>query len=233
MKPGTGTEEPLIDAPRSAPSPHHKHIFAPEWAAVIGTLAIGLLYLALPERLTFGPNWLLLALEVFLLAPLIFTWMIGRPLRHITIRLLALALLAVVTLGLALSIAYLVRDITLPSFKHANILLSSAALLWSTNILVFALWYFEIDGGGPHQRIHLGHQAADFLFPQQVDGNKTGWTAQFVDYLFLAFTCATALSPADTFPLTRKAKTLMMIEATLSIIIIVLLAARAVNILGS
>ena len=71
------------------------------------------------------------------------------------------------------------------------------------------------------------------MFPQQVDGNKTGWAPQFVDYLFVAFTGATALSPADTFPLTRKAKTLMMIEAMLSIIIIILLAARAVNILGS
>jgi len=70
------------------------------------------------------------------------------------------------------------------------------------------------------------------MFPQQVDGNSTKWAPHFVDYLFLAFTDATALSPADTFPLTRPAKALMMIEAVLSMIIIVLLAARAVNIYG-
>ncbi len=71
------------------------------------------------------------------------------------------------------------------------------------------------------------------MFPQQTEGNKTGWAPRFLDYLFLAFTGATALSPADTFPLTRPAKALMMIEALLSMTIIVLLAARAVNIVGS
>jgi hypothetical protein len=136
-----------------------------------------------------------------------------------------------VTAGLAISIALLV--ITLPTNRHANTLLSSAALLWCSNILVFALWYWEIDGGGPHRRLHSGHQASDLMFPQQLDGNKAGWVPQFVDYLFVAFTGATALSPTDTYPLTRKAKTLMMIEAMLSIIIIILLAARAINILGS
>jgi hypothetical protein len=78
-----------------------------------------------------------------------------------------------------------------------------------------------------------GHQAADFMFPQQADGNKTGWAPLFIDYVFLAFTASTALSPADTFPLSRPAKLLMMMESILSLIIIVLLAARAVNILGS
>ena len=114
-----------------------------------------------------------------------------------------------------------------------SFLLRSAALLWITNILVFALWYWEFDGGGPHKRHKSGHQAADFMFPQQADGNKTGWVPEFVDYLFVAFTGATALSPADTLPLSRPAKLLMVTEAMLSLIIIVLLAARAVNILGS
>ncbi len=113
------------------------------------------------------------------------------------------------------------------------ILLRSAALLWGFNILVFALWYWEIDGGGPYKRHLAGHQATDFMFPQQADGNKTGWVSHFFDYLFLAFTGATALSPADTYPLTPLAKALMMMEAVLSMTIIVLLAARAVNILGS
>ena len=202
----------------------------PRWAAVIGTLAIGFLYLALPQELTFGPSWLLLALEIVLLLPLLYSWITRRPLPHITIRILTLAILGVVTLGLAGSIALLIY--TLPGNKQASFLLRSAGLLWCSNILVFALWYWEIDGGGPHKRRLSGHKAADLMFPQQVDGNTTGWIATFIDYLFVAFTGATALSPTDTYPLTPRAKILMMVEAIFSLIIIVLLAARAVNILG-
>ncbi|HYL41904.1 MAG TPA: hypothetical protein VEU97_00845 [Ktedonobacteraceae bacterium] len=231
MKPSTETTEPTKQAAQNPLSPHHRHVFTPKWAAVIGALAIGVLYLALPGHLTFGPSWIPLTLEILLFIPLIFSWATRRPLKQRTIRLLALLLLGVVTTGLAISITLLV--ITLPTNRQASTLLSSAALLWCSNILVFALWYWEIDCGGPHQRFHSDHQAVDLMFPQQIDGNKTGWAPQFVDYLFVAFTGATALSPTDTYPLTRKAKALMMIEAMLSIIIIILLAARAVNILGS
>ena len=212
----------------------HKHtvIFNPRWAVIIGILAIGFLYLALPESLTFGPNWLLLAIEAVLLIPLLFFGITHRPIPHITLRLFAFSVLAVVTAGLAASITLLVYELLYEKVKP-SFLLRSAAVLWVTNILVFALWYWEVDGGGPHKRHKSGHQAADFMFPQQANGNKTGWVPEFVDYLFVAFTDATALSPADTFPLTRLAKLLMMAEAILSLVIIVLLAARAVNILSS
>lgn len=233
MKSTEESQHSTPDTTGNEAAPHkHTVIFNPRWAVIIGILAIGLLYLALPESLTPGPSWLLLAIEAALLIPLIFIGMTHRPVPHITIRLFACAVLAVVTAGLAASIALLVYELLYEKVKP-NFLLRSAALLWFTNILVFALWYWEIDGGGPHKRHMSGHQAADFMFPQQADGNKTGWVPEFVDYLFLAFTGATALSPADTFPLTRPAKLLMMAEAILSLIIIVLLAARAVNILGS
>ncbi len=215
---------------KSLPAHDRHNDRAPRWAAVIGTLAIGFLYLALPQELTFGPSWLLLALEIVLLLPLLYSWTTHRPLPHVTIRILTLAILGVVTLGLAGSIALLIY--TLPGNKQASVLLRSAGLLWCSNILVFALWYWEIDGGGPHKRRLSGHKAADLMFPQQVDGNTTGWIATFIDYLFVAFTGATALSPTDTYPLTPRAKMLMMVEAIFSLIIIVLLAARAVNILG-
>src|SRR5437588_8083810 len=210
----------------------HTVIFNPRWAVITGILAIGFLFLALPEGLTFGPSWLLLAIEAVLLIPLIFVGLTRRPIPHITLRLFAFSVLAVVTLALAASIVLLVNALITGSTKGI-FLLRSAAVLWVTNILIFALWYWEVDGGGPHKRHKSGHQAADFMFPQQADGNKTGWVAEFVDYLFVAFTAATALSPADTFPLTRRAKLLMMAEAILSMVIIVLLAARAVNILSS
>lgn len=202
---------------------------APKWAAIIGILVLGVLYIVLPDRLTIGPKWLLLVVEVILLLPIVLSRITRRTLSHRTIRILAMAVLAAVTLALASGVALLI--ITLPENRQAKDLLRSAVLLWCFNILVFALWYWEIDGGGPLKRHQAGHQAADFMFPQQANGNPGNWVPFFLDYLFLAFTGATALSPADTFPLTRKAKGLMMVEAVLSMAILVLLAARAVNIL--
>jgi uncharacterized membrane protein len=230
MQPVNETQRTTTDATDDAHEAQEKEVGAiTRWAALAGALAIGILYLALPEKLTFGPSWLLLVIEAVLLLPFLLASIFRHPLRHIMARITGLTLLGVVTAGLAGSIALLIN--TLPTEKGV-VLLRSAALLWCTNILVFALWYWEIDGGGPRKRLNSGHQATDFMFPQQVDGNSTKWAPHFVDYLFLAFTDATALSPADTFPLTRPAKALMMIEAVLSMIIIVLLAARAVNIYG-
>jgi hypothetical protein len=203
----------------------------PLWETTIGILAIGIIYFALPPNLIIGPNWLLLVIEAVMLLPLIVSIVIKPVFRYGTVRMITLALLGLVTLALALSIALLI--LTLPADKRATNLLRSAALLWGFNILVFGLWYWEVDGGGPLKRHLSGHQAADFMFPQQVNGNTSGWVPHFLDYLFLAFTGATALSPADTYPLTRLAKALMMIEALLSATIIVILAARAVNILGT
>lgn len=212
----------------SAPDPHQAGV-APRWTAIVGTLVLAVLYLVFPDKLVIGPKWLLLVIEVILLLPLALSRITHRTLPHITIRILAMAALAAATLALASGVALLI--ITLPENRQPRGLLGSAALLWFFNILVFALWYWEIDGGGPLKRHQAGHQAADFMFPQQANGNPGKWVPYFFDYLFLAFTGATALSPADTFPLTRKAKGLMMVEAVLSMTMIVLLAARAVNIL--
>lgn len=214
---------------------HHAHQeMTARWAALLGLIAAGLIYLALPSRLIIGPNWLLLAIEAVFIIPLVIYMRSGRKLSPATIRVLVMVLLGILTLALAVGVLLLIFLITTESRRvTAEILLRSAALLWGFNILVFALWYWEVDGGGPYKRHLAGHQATDFMFPQQVDGNKSGWVSHFFDYLFLAFTGATALSPADTFPLTRQAKALMMIEALLSMTIIVLLAARAVNILGN
>jgi hypothetical protein len=115
-----------------------------------------------------------------------------------------------------------------------KILLRSAVALWVTNILVFALWYWRLDAGGPHEREKVsGHQDGAFLFPQMNmgAGSDLEWSPNFVDYLFLAFNTSTALSPADTQVLSRWAKIMMMTQATISLAVIALLAARAVNIL--
>ncbi len=204
---------------------------APRWAALIGLLAFGILYAALPDRVTIGPNWLLLALEGVLLLPVLLFGIAKRPLRNEIIRILIFALLAVITIALIGGIILFV--ITLPNkgASEAKALLRTAALLWVSNVLVFALWYWEIDGGGPRKRHENGHQAADFMFPQQVNGNDGSWAPHFIDYLFVGFTGATALSPADTYPLTRRAKGLMMIEALNAMAILGIIVGRIVNIL--
>jgi uncharacterized membrane protein len=207
---------------------------APRWLALIAALLCGLLYAVLPPWLTLGPNWLPLVLEGIIVAGVIVFRFLARSgwhSQHIhrLQRHLAFGLLAIVTLALGSAVVLLIFN--LPRSTRADILLRAAALLWTSNILVFALWYWEIDGGGPAGRHRRGHRAADFLFPQQANGNSSGWVPHFLDYLFLAFTTATAFSPTDTMPLTRRAKALMMLESLLSLLVLAILAARAVNIL--
>ncbi len=205
---------------------------APRWAAAIGMLAFGLLYAALPDRVTIGPNWLLLAFEGVLLTPLfVVSGITQRPLRNEITRILIFTVLAVITIALIGGIILFVSTLPNKGASEAKALLRTAALLWVSNVLVFALWYWEIDGGGPRKRHENGHQAADFMFPQQANGNDGSWAPHFIDYLFVGFTGATALSPADTYPLTRLAKVLMMIEALNAMAILAIIVGRIVNIL--
>ncbi len=188
------------------------------WEAILGMLAVGILHAFLPPKLLIGPTWLLLAIEAIFLLPIVFLLLTKSRLLYKALHPLLLMLLGVLTLGLASGMVLLI--IIVVENKNATILLRSALLLWGSNILVFGLWYWQIDGGGPVKRQQSGSQAADFLFPQQENGNPTGWIPCFLDYLFLAFTGATALSPADMFPLTHRAKALMMIEALLSLLVV-------------
>jgi uncharacterized membrane protein len=205
-----------------------EEVVVPSIAALVAILLTGLLYLVLPPNVIIGPNWLLLVVEVVFVVPLIIDVLTAWDLSHAARRLLVLVPLGVSTLAFVVGIALFV--LTLPSNRHATSLLRAAVLLWLFNILIFALWYWEVDGGGPWKRHLSGHRAPDFLFPQQSAGEH--WAPHFLDYLFVAFTGATALSPTDTYPLTRLAKMLMMCEALLSLIIAAILIARAVNILG-
>jgi hypothetical protein len=207
----------------------------PRWPALVALLAVGGLHLSLPSELTFGPDWLLLAVVAVLSVPAVVTHRIRQ---YAANQIFGYALSSVVTLGLIMSLALLVH--ALPQHKEAPIeLLRSAASLWLTNILVFASWYWRLDGGGPHKRmLREVHSDGAFLFPQMMlqQGLKSktdasGWRPNFVDYLFIAFNTSTALSPTDTAVLSRWAKGLMMVQSLISLTTIVLLAARAVNIL--
>jgi hypothetical protein len=200
----------------------------PIWPAFIAMGADALIHYALPERLSVGPRWLLFAVILVLLVPITFTYRIGR---HNVTRILTFVALGALTIALIGSLGLMVQG--LPHHKDApGALLKSAVLLWTTNVLVFALWYWKLDGGGPTGR-QLADSESSFLFPQKMcpEACAPGWSPVFVDYLFLAFNTSTAFSPTDTAVLSRWAKGLMMIQSLISLSVIALLAARAVNIL--
>jgi hypothetical protein len=204
-----------------AQTPHSDHFRLDRtslWGVILGMLAVGVFHAFLPTKLLIGPAWLLLAIEAVFLLPIVFTLLTARGLPYKMLHPLLLTLLSVLTLGLASGITLLI--ITVVGNKYTTILLRSAILLWGSNMLVFGLWYWQIDSGGPVKRHQSGSQAADFLFPQQETGNPPGWIPCFLDYLFLAFTGAIALSPTEMFPLTQRAKVLMMIEILLSLLVV-------------
>jgi hypothetical protein len=213
----------------------------PRWPAVIGLLGGAGLFAVLPKYLSFGPRWLPVAIIAVLLVPT----MLSRLRGHHTInRVLGLGVAGIETFFLVASLIKLVASLLEPHVG-ANMLspvrlLISAGALWFTNVLVFALWYWQLDAGGPHQRDNASKYASDsFLFPQMtmsshqlVECRQALWSPNFVDYLFLAFNASTALSPADTAVLSRWAKLLMMVQALISLTVIAVLAARAINTLN-
>lgn len=202
----------------------------PRWPAFLAMLAAAGVFWALPEPLSLGPGWLLLAVIVALMIPIVIT---NRRGHFRVTRMLTFAALGLITVAMIASLVFLIQGI--PSHREMpKALLRSALALWITNVLVFALWYWKLDAGGPLGRDHSRCKIASaFLFPQLSSDreNYDGWSPQFLDYLFVAFNTSTAFSPTDTAVLSRWAKLATMLQSLISLSILVLLAARAVNIL--
>ena len=207
----------------------------PRWQAFLALLAVAGIYLALPGELVVGPVWLLPVLVVVLLVPTVFAHRTGR---HSLNHVLGIVICAIITLGLIVSVALLV--LTLVGGKEPPLaLLRSGIALWLTNVLVFALWYWRLDGGGPRKRETKGEFGSrSFVFPQmqilKSERERYGmeqWRPQFVDYLFVAFTSSSTFGPTDSPVLAAWAKVLTMIQAAVSLTIVVLLISRAVGIL--
>jgi hypothetical protein len=203
----------------------------PRWLPLIAVLAVSGLYIALPRDLTFGPRLAIPVIVVVLLVPIMIAHQSGW---HWLDHLLGIALSVVLTISMIVSVGLLIQALLAGAESGAE-LLRSAASLWATNILVFALWYWRLDAGGPHVRdLRAHHTSGAFLFPQMVAPKTVipaRWSPRFVDYLFLAFNTSTAFSPTDTPVLTRWGKLLMMLESTISLAVLLILAARAVNII--
>jgi hypothetical protein len=202
----------------------------PRWPAFVAMLAAAGVYLALPEPLSLGPSWLLLVIIVLLLIPIVVS---DRRGHHNVTRILTFTANGIITIAMIASLIHLVKGIP-QHLETPKELLRSASALWIANILLFALWYWKLDAGGPLGRARpRGILNSSFLFPQMLsrEGQESSWTPHFVDYLFLAFNTSTAFSPTDTAVLSRWAKLGMMVQSLISLTIVALLAARAVNIL--
>jgi hypothetical protein len=218
----------------------------PRWHASLAVLAAMLLYITLPPKLTIGPGWVAPMLVLVLLVPL----SILAPRRHRETRrtrIWSITLIAIVNFFNIVSVLLLVAAFFRPekaALHQPGLLLRIGAQIWFTNILVFALWFWELDGDGPDARAHANTATeitnADFLFPQMqmaIAGGETScidprWKPLFLDYFYLAFTCATAFSPTDVMPLSRWAKALMTAEALISLMTITIVLARAISLIS-
>jgi uncharacterized membrane protein len=206
----------------------------PRWPVTLSVISAIVLQLALPDQLTLLPRYLLPGLETALLVGLIAANPVRIERRSQAVRLASIGLIFLISAANALSAVLLIRVIIDGKAEHAVPLLASGAAIWATNVIVFALWYWEFDRGGPVHRAHGTFQFTDLLFPQMVSPEVAApeWEPQFVDYLYLSFTNATAFSPTDVMPLARWAKLTMLVQSAVSLALGVLVIARAVNILA-
>jgi hypothetical protein len=233
----------LMTARPAEPERHPGESRLPAACAVV---AAAVLYAALPDALSVGPKFVVPALEVLLFAPLVAvnprrmtreTWLLRR---------LAIALVLLIAAANSVALVLLVRLLVAGEPSQGKALLLSAGQVWLTNIIIFALAFWELDRGGPVRRTQAANRnlpVADFRFPQDEDHDaiqevaarsaaKSGWTPGFIDYLYVSTTNSSAFSPTDTMPLSPRAKLLMATESLSAIILLVLVIARAVSLLG-
>jgi hypothetical protein len=229
----TTTEAAAAPAPRSDQ-------FEPRWPAVVAVLVAMVLYATLPDEILAASHAstflrvIVPALELALLIPLA----VAAPHRHVyesgRRRKAAIALIAIVSIANAVALAFLIHFLVVGgSHVQGRPLLIGGAQVWWTNVIVFALWFWELDGGGPPARLRAPEAPRDFAFVQMTDPEVAAprWRPHFADYFYVSYTNASAFSPTDTMPLSRTAKELMLVESAISLVTLLLVAARAVNIL--
>ena len=207
--------------------------YDPFWGGQLVLAAAILLDLLLADQLTFGPRWLLPALEFAALIGLTLAAPHPRMRDLLVRRRLALTLIALVTAANSYSLILLIHFLVQGGKAHGHALIGSGVVLWVTNVLLFGVWYWQLDGGGPTARHRRRRPHPDFLFVQMAEPAfaPRGWHPTLLDYLYTSFTNATAFSPTDTMPLTPMAKALMTVQSITALATIGLVVARAVNIL--
>jgi hypothetical protein len=208
----------------------------PRWPMAAAVVAVIVLTILLPSEQRLLPAGVLPVIEGFLLVALI----AGDPgaidRRSTLLRGLSIALVSILVVSALAGTTQLI-DVLITGGSQTNSasdLLEAGSIVWVGNVLAFALLYWELDGGGAAARLHHSRAQADFAFPQQMNPElaPVGWRPQFVDYLYLAFTNATALSPTDAMPIAAWAKLVMIVQSVSSLAILGLVIARAVNVLA-
>ena len=204
----------------------------PHWPAQLVIATAVILQVLLPDRLSAGPRWLVPGIETLMLIGL---W-VASPQRiediHRRRRRISLGLSSLASIANGVSLVLLCRLLFKHNPSNGHALILAGALIWLTNILIFSLWYWEIDRGGPGTRAAGKDRAPDFLFPQMTERELCmGWRPKFADYLYVSLTNALAVSPTDTMPLSIPAKLIMGLQSLISLVTIGLVISRAVNIL--
>jgi hypothetical protein len=204
----------------------------PHWPAQLAVLVAIVMQVLLPDRLSLGTRWLLPATEGVML----FALFVASPQRleapHSVRRILTLSTTAVVSVANAIALGLLAHYLLHDQVTDGHPLIIGGTMIWFTNVMIFSLWFWELDRGGPGIRAAGLDDAPDFLFPQMSDPKFfAGWRPLFVDYLYVSLTNASAFSPTDTMPLTVPAKLIMGVEGLVSLITVGLVVSRAVNIL--
>lgn len=212
------------------PPPPSSEPFWPVQATILAAIALQLL---LPSRLTVGPRWLIPTLEGALLIGMFLATPRELEGEHPVRRAVAIGLTAFVSAANIYSLASLTHYLLHHNIDKGKELIVAGVLIWLTNFLIFALWYWELDRGGPGRRAEGNDGPPDFLFPQMSDDTiePRSWRPKFIDYLYVSLTNATAFSPTDTMPLSGIAKSVMGLQSLVSLVTIGLIVSRAVNIL--
>ncbi len=212
----------------------HEALGESRWPAAVAVVVAIVLQLRLPENLSVGPSYVVPALALVLLIPLIIT----NPHRFTPqtrdLRVVSIALIAAMNAGNVSSLLLLLRRLINGTKVDGRSLMLSAVEIWLTSVIVFALWLWEIDRGGPIVRSRGVFTDPDLYFPQMGDASLTSrpWAPAFIDYLYVSLTNSTAFSPTDTLPLRTRTKLLMGAQSLASLATIAVLGARAVNILN-
>jgi hypothetical protein len=240
LTPGSPPAGPLGNLPGSPPSdksaPSWQHSTEPEsrWSAFAAVVIIIAGQTWIANSLSWRPVWLLPAVAGALLVASVAIYIPARTLPGRPARALSLALVAVLVITNMISLVLLVRGVFVGSRLGPSGLLLAGAALWVVNVAVFALTYWELDGGGPEARADGYLDYPDLVFPQQQRDQEglapADWKPFFLDYLYVSLTAATAFSPTDTMPYSKRAKLVMGIESTVSFVIFAMLVARAINI---
>jgi hypothetical protein len=213
--------------------------------AVVAVLVAVSLYAILPSRLLAGPRYVVPVLEIVLLIPLLAINPLRMTRETRLSRALSIALVIVIAAANLVTLGLLVDALVASKLSEGKRILLAAFEVWLTNIVVFALAYWELDRGGPVKRAHASRDElppADFRFSQDENDDavqevargssiRSGWVPGFVDYLYVSITNSTAFSPTDTMPLSVRAKLLMSVQAIAAFLTSILVISRAVGVL--